>query len=1099
MKKKLVLLGFIAIATAILYGHHTGEAASGGDCTGASGPSGCGPGCHSSATTNSTVVELDSAGVPVTSYVPGGSYTVKISASNGSTTSLPKFGFQLTVVKLAGAGTSPVDAGTWGTLPTNVRKTTPAQSGLPETIIEQSTQITATTGTGGNGTTYVESIPWTAPATGTGPVVIYGILNEVNNNGQNSGDKYQVATAKTITEAAPRASVSISITSGSNPTCANSSLTFTATPTNGGSAPTYIWFVDGGQVATGNPFSILTLTNGQVVTCQMASNLSGVTGSPATSTGTTVTVNPLVIPTISITPSATTICAGTNVSFTSSNTNTGASPTYQWKKNGTNISGQTSSTYSSTTLANGDIISLAMTSNAACASPATVTSQNDTITVNPVLVPTVSITPSATTICAGSNISFTSSITNGGTSPGYQWKKNGNNIGGQTSSTFSSTMLANGDVISLALTSNATCANPSTVTSRADTITVNTMVTPTVSITPSATTICAGSSVSFTSSISNGGAGPTYQWKKNGSNINGQTGASYSSNALANGDVISLALTSNANCLTSSTANSQNDTIIVNPLLVPTVSISPSTNTLCAGANVSFTSSITNGGASPAYQWRKNGSNINGQTGSSFSSTTLANGDVISLALTSNATCASPATVFSGSDTMVVNPVLVPSVTIASNSGNNICAGQTVTFSATPVNGGTPVYQWMVNNHDINGANGPSYNTDSLFNGDLVAVKVISNALCAAPTQVKSDSIAITIVANATPTVSIAADAVDSICNGQLVTFTANAVNGGNAPAFQWFSNGDTIQGANLSTYSTNGLTASEAISVAIISNSQCVVTNNASSNTISFMVNPTTTPMVGITNPGSDTLCTGGVFHFIATPFNGGSNPTYQWKKNGNDLIGETADNFSSALNDGDVISVVMTSNATCASPQSVPSVDYAVGVFAQANVIVTRSTDTLFATNAVSYQWSFNNSVINGETGQFTLPHITGDYTVSITDANGCTATSAPFNFIVTGVSETDLSGIIALYPNPAQGTLFVDYKGANSLSIKMVDVNGLAVMQKWSSSEEKLALDVSALPDGLYILQMNMGGMQLYRKVVIANRLNYLALKNTHPFLR
>ncbi|MDF2437905.1 MAG: hypothetical protein K0Q95_2281, partial [Bacteroidota bacterium] len=68
---------------------------------------------------------------------------------------------------------------------------------------------------------------------------------------------------------APVASVSIAQTTGTNPTCAGSSVTFTATPTNGGTAPTYQWQVNGVNSGTGATFTTNTLTNGQIVTCIM--------------------------------------------------------------------------------------------------------------------------------------------------------------------------------------------------------------------------------------------------------------------------------------------------------------------------------------------------------------------------------------------------------------------------------------------------------------------------------------------------------------------------------------------------------------------------------------------------------------------------------------------------------------------------------------------------------------------------------------------------------------------------------------------------------------------------------------------------------------
>ena len=317
----------------MLYGYRSGAANNGGiDGTGASGGGGCGS-CHNSGSTDAAKVELDSAGVAVTSYHPGVAYTVKISGTNGSTTTLPKFGFQVAVVKAAGAGSNPVDAGTWGTMPTSVQLTTGANSGLPETVIEQISAITATSGTGGNGSTYVKSIPWTAPAIGTGSVVIYGVMNEVNGNGNSSGDKYQIAAHVTITEAAsapPAASVNIALSLGSNPTCSGASVTFTATPTSGGTAPTYQWQVGGVNAGTGSSFTTSSITNGQSVTCVMTSNLSGVTGSPATSNAIAMTVNSAMVP---------------NVMQMGNVLTSSSASTYQWSLGGSSLSGANSQTY----------------------------------------------------------------------------------------------------------------------------------------------------------------------------------------------------------------------------------------------------------------------------------------------------------------------------------------------------------------------------------------------------------------------------------------------------------------------------------------------------------------------------------------------------------------------------------------------------------------------------------------------------------------------------------------------------------------------------------------------------------------------------------
>ena len=183
-----------------------------------------------------------------------------------------------------------------------------------------------------------------------------------------------------------------------------------------------------------------------------------------------------------------------------------------------------------------------MTSSESCASPSTATASGITMIVNPLLTPIVSLSASDTTICAGSNVTFTASPTNGGSSPTYQWKVNGSNAG-SGSANFSSSALQNGDVVTVEMTSSESCASPSTATATGITMVVNPILTPSISLTASDTTICAGSNVTFTASPTNGGSSPTYQWKVNGSNA-GSGSANFSSSALQNGDVVTVEMTS---------------------------------------------------------------------------------------------------------------------------------------------------------------------------------------------------------------------------------------------------------------------------------------------------------------------------------------------------------------------------------------------------------------------------------------------------------------------------------------------------------------------------------------------------------------------------
>lgn len=187
--------------------------------------------------------------------------------------------------------------------------------------------------------------------------------------------------------------------------------------------------------------------------------------------GEKVTLFYVVSVSISASP-ATIICSGTNVTFTATPTNGGGLPSYQWKLNGVNV-GSNSATYSNSGLANGNVVTCVLTSNITCTTGTTATSNAVTITVNPNLPVSISIAASpSSTICSGTNVTFTATPTYGGAGPVYQWKLNGSNVG-TNSTTYSNTSLANGDVVTCVLTSNATCTsgNPATSNSITENVT----------------------------------------------------------------------------------------------------------------------------------------------------------------------------------------------------------------------------------------------------------------------------------------------------------------------------------------------------------------------------------------------------------------------------------------------------------------------------------------------------------------------------------------------------------------------------------------------------------------------------------------------------
>src|SRR5436189_275512 len=180
-----------------------------------------------------------------------------------------------------------------------------------------------------------------------------------------------------------------------------------------------------------------------------------------------------------------------------------------------------------------------------------------------------------------------------------------------------------------------------------------------------------------------------------------------------------------------------------------------------------------------------NGPNV-GTNSNTYQNSTLANGNKLTCVMTSSLACANPVTATSNEITMTVTAAVASSVTIAANPGNTICTGSAVTFTATPVNGGTtPTYQWKLNGTNV-GTNSNTYQSSTLANGNKITCVMTSSLACANPTTATSNEITMSVTAAVAPSLTIAASPGNSICTGSAVTFTATPVNGGLIPAYQW-------------------------------------------------------------------------------------------------------------------------------------------------------------------------------------------------------------------------------------------------------------------------------------------------------------------------
>jgi hypothetical protein len=492
------------------------------------------------------------------------------------------------------------------------------------------------------------------------------------------------------------------------------------------------------------------------------------------------------LPAITSQPAAQVVCAGSPASFFISATGTGL--TYQWRKDGTNISGATSSSFSIATVSASDAANYSVVITNACG---TVTSNSVSLTVN--AKPAATITGGS--FCNTGTTTLTVSGQGGGnfsaTPAGLDITPSTGQINLATSAT--------GSYVVKYVFSNGICSDSTTSTVTVSNATL-------ISTQPNAQTVCAGSTATL--SVTATGASLTYQWRKGSVNIAGANSSSYTiSNATA-ADVDLYDVVISSSCGSPVTSNGVNLSLYT----PASINTQPSAQTICAGGTASFT--VAAAGSNLTYQWRKNGTPITGATGANYTITGAAitaggNYDVVITGPCNSVT--------SGSVSLTVNPVTVITTQPANVTG---CAGTAATFTVVAGGSGTLSYQWRKNSTAITGATSSSYTIPATSATDAGNYDVQVTGGCGTAISTSAS-----LVVNALPVITTAPAPV-TVCALNAATFTVTATGTGTL-TYQWKKAGVNISGATGSSFTipSASLTDGAQYSV-VVSNGSCSVTS---------------------------------------------------------------------------------------------------------------------------------------------------------------------------------------------------------------------------------------------------------------------------------
>lgn len=737
-------------------------------------------------------------------------------------------------------------------------------------------------------------------------------------------------------------------------------------------------------------------------------------GANCSTTSNSITINVVPGPTAAITAGSSTVfCQGGNVVLTAAPV-TGA--TYQWLNSGVPVNGATTTSY--TASASGSFNILVTT--AACAS----TSNTIDVLVNP--IPTAVVTAQGpTTFCTGGSVNLSATPVDNAI---YQWLNGGAQISGASSATYNATATGS---YTVNVISNGCLAS-----SNAIAVTVNPPPTATITANGS-TTVCQGSSVTLNASA---GAGLSYQWLLNGTQIGGAVNASYTATTAGNYTVI---VSQGNNC--SSTSNAAN----VNILALPQISVAASGPlAICQGSSVNLTASPSAGNT---FQWQIGGANISGATNASYAANGAGSYTVVATSSNGCAATSSPSVV-------TINPL--PPASITPNGPTTFCVGGNVLLQANSGNGFN--YQWQNGGNVIPGAVNGVLNV-STAGSYTVTVSDLNN--CSATSSTINVN-----VAGVQAEISFTGQ--PAICDGQAVVLNANT---GSGLTYVWSNNGNTISGATSATYTA---TTGGNYTVAVTDPNNCTSTSDVQ--TISVGETPA---VPEITANGPVKFCEGGSVD-LSTPTVIGI--VYQWLFDGNILPGENQPSIT-ADESGDFL-VTAVNNSGCLS-QSLP---VEVEVYPNPTVTFTLNPDTTCVDQLFSLQGGSPAggaySGTNVDQGNFQSSTVgTFNITYQYADANGCSASATDDLKVYTCSSIEELiSSTIQLYPNPANELVTIEIPSEMMVnSIQMTDLSGrLVEVNMINAGNNRYNVPVSNLASGTYQIVILTDEFQLVKRFVKTN---------------
>ncbi|HMT29729.1 MAG TPA: T9SS type A sorting domain-containing protein, partial [Bacteroidia bacterium] len=386
-----------------------------------------------------------------------------------------------------------------------------------------------------------------------------------------------------------------------------------------------------------------------------------------------------------------------------------------------------------------------------------------------------------------------------------------------------------------------------------------------------------------------------------------------------------------------------------------------------------------------------------------------------------------------------------PPAQIANPSTYYICStGGNVSLQANTGTGYT--YQWFKNNVLISGAVSSGYIATT---AGTYHVRVTNAQGCpgySAPVyiyQINPPSATVT-----SPSINT------SICPGSNILLSSNT---GFNFTYQWFKNGNLINGATSSTYSTSD---TGSYTVRVTNSYGCTAMSTPR------IISASPVPASYVTALGPLTFCNGSS---VTLKTSAGTGYSYQWFKYGNPIAGSNSQTL--VVTTAGSYKVQVTNSYGCTkksgaktttvlpAPSATITPVGSTGICAGDSVRLNANTGSGY-----TYYWKKYGNVISGANSSFYYAKNAGPYKVVVTNSNGCSKVSAPqtVSIITCRKALVAESTEADIYPNPANDYLNIEGDHISKVEIRSLD--GKIVNVSYANNTE--SINIESLAPGLYV---------------------------------